>query len=379
MDPRSKLAITVAGTLLAVGGIHYANQQTAQTSDLGSAVPAATFLAARIDVDTLRRTGLLATLSDALMPGGAPLQSLEKECGFDPLSRVSDVVFAVPEEDGTGDFGVALSVRAKPDELRACSKAVQSTTAADAPKTSHGFHVFGAGAQGNRAQLAVRPAGSDSATLVVAKGAWLESMLSSLERGGRDAKEHESASLALGSDVPRTVSATVLLPDGMRKRLMRELGTESRSAESKSTMEGVLGVRAVALALGPMPKAEGELGARALLRCDQAEQCTRVKTLIEHKRLQASQDIGARLAFGPLLDSLTVQADGSDLRIEARAPITQVSRALRLLGLVRERPAVATPSDGRAQPSFVPKPDLTVSAPRPSARPAVPAPSALTF
>lgn len=383
MDARSKLGITVGSALLAIAAIHYANEQTAQATDLGCAIPANTFLAARIDVDTLRRTGLLSTLSDALMPGGAPLQTLEKECGFDPLSRVSEVVVAVPEEDGTGDFGVAMTVRAKPDELRACGKAVQGSDATEEPKLAHGFYVLGKG--GSRAQLAVRPNGADAATLVVAKGAWLDAMLASLSRGTRSAKEHESVASTLGTDVPQAIRATVLLPDAMRQRLIGELGNEARSAESKSTMEGVLGVLSVALALGPMPKAEAELGARLLLRCDRPEQCARVKTLVEQKRLEASQNVMARVALGPVLDALTTELVGSELRIETRAPMAQLGRGLRLLGLAWERPTSPPPA-AQPTPSFVPKPDLTVTAPKgsaaapgASARPAAPKPTALAF
>jgi hypothetical protein len=99
-------------------------------------------------------------------------------------------------------------------------------------------------------------------------------------------------------------------------------------AKANATFAAVLGVSQAGIAVST----GGEGSATEItaeLSCESPAACEEVKRFLEKKRLSFSKDIGVRLiGLGPLLDSVTVEVQGSRLTAGARASSDDLARGL---------------------------------------------------
>jgi len=301
-----------------------------------SALPKESFLVAKIDVPELRASPLYtAVVGQEGTAGTLGLDELSRGCGFDPLARVDDMWVTLPEGEQRGTFGLAAHVRVTESELATCAERIASARSQKtAPKVVGSFHVLEASGSGAFAPgIGFREGG----LLVVAAGSWLTAMLEAAE--GKhpralvgDAHGEMLASLRAENGMTKpTAIASVVLPSSVRERLRAEMAREVSGASGEDSAESVMaavlsvGVAGVAL----VARAGEELAVRAELRADTPEHASVLTRLVERKRFALSKEIGLRLfGFGPILDSLTVTAEGPRVRIGAHAPIDDLSRGI---------------------------------------------------
>ncbi len=302
-----------------------------------TAVPADAWLVATIDVEALRASPLAQPLLGAAGAGDAAsraasvipgLGTLTDACGFDPVTRIDQVVLCSPEGGERGDFGVAFTGHFTRDELTRCADKITRARGGSPKTTARGaFSILENEADAAHTRFAYRQGGP----FLVGRGAWLDAMIDAAEgKAPRERPEHAALRQALApksGEAPRAVVVTALLPSGVRDRLRGELGAELGS-EGERAYASVLAVASAGLALGTGgPGSSTQLAVE--LHCDTTDACGEVKTLIERKRLTFSRDLGLRLVgIGPLVDSLTVAVQGSSLSAAARAPTDDLARAL---------------------------------------------------
>jgi hypothetical protein len=303
-----------------------------------TAVPADAWLVATIDVEALRASPLAAPLlgggeggdtasrAASVIPG---LGTLTDACGFDPVTRIDQVVLCSPEGGERGDFGVAFTGHFTRDELTQCADKITRARGGSPETTTRGaFSILENKADAAHTRFAYRQGGP----FLVGRGAWLDAMIDAAEgKAPRERPEHAALRQALApksGEAPRALVVTALLPSGVRDRLRSELGAELGS-EGERAYASVLAVASAGLALGTGgPGSTTQIAAE--LHCDGADACSEVKTLVERKRLAFSRDLGLRLVgIGPLVDSLTVAVQGSSLSAATQAPTDDLARALK--------------------------------------------------
>jgi hypothetical protein len=335
-----------------VGGLWWGRR--GQHVDVLAAVPADAWLVVTIDVAALRASPLAAPLlgkgqdagprpaADSAIPG---LGTLADACGFDPLTRIGQVVVCSPEGGERGDFGVAFTGEVTRDELQQCADRIARARGGQ-PRTSRrgAFYVLEDQADAAHTRFAYREGGP----FLVGRGPWLDAMIDAAEgKAPRERPEHATLRQALASkpgEAPRVAYVTAVLPAGVRQKLRAQLGDELGS-EGERRYASVLAVGEVGLALGTSgPGSTTDLAAE--LRCDTADACAEVKTLLEHERLVVSRDLALRLVgIGPLVDSLTISTAGSGLSATAHAATDDLARAVqRVLDFRAPRRPAPSPS-----------------------------------
>jgi hypothetical protein len=265
----------------------------------------------------------------------------------------------VPEET-TGELGVVVAGRLDRTELIACAKkviAARGGTATVLPAEGHASFTLieEASALETKSSLAL----SEDGLLLVGKGAWLGKMMETFE-GKRPSVKKNDRHMALrsGAGEGRSIVLTVLLPAALRTRLRGEMLEELDGGESVNpSMSGVLGVNSAAVALAAgAPGGTTELLAE--LQCDTAEACAQVRALVERKRVAWSKDMSFRfIGLGPLVDALTVSAEGNKVSASTRMPAEDARQLVeRLLDLRRGRPLAspATPASPSSPPMSQP-------------------------
>ncbi len=336
------------------------------------AAPSSSFLVITVDADALRASALADVVSSAA--GGAipGAKALSSACGWDVLSRVSELAVAVPEQGNTGEFGIAARGNVTRDELKICSDHVMADRGGKAKLTTRGRFVVledEATAASEKGPGAPKIAFGEGGPLLVARGAWLDDMMDTADGkrpSVRGSEEHTTLRAAVTPPHRKpTLVASAILPKALRDRLRREMGADDPEAavEAKAGrgsgggggggMSGVLAVASVGLSL-TLGKGDEASEVAAELRCESASACADVKTLIERMRLQWSQDFRLRIVgLGPLIDSLAVTPSdhAAALRVTAQMPSNDLARvATRLLELRGgsaaggRRPAPAEPA-----------------------------------
>jgi hypothetical protein len=315
------------------------------------AVPANAFMVIDLDVDRLRQSPLAEPILKG--PPGRLLggKTLEATCGFDPVDRIRELAVAVPVEDDTGEFGVAVRADVTKDELVDCARKVLAARGVDANvsfRQSGGYTWVEP--EGDLAKHYPTLAYREGGPYLVARGAWLGTMVDTAE-GKLPSVRRESRHLeirrALGSEDGTSAGfalvATVVLPKEMRQRIKEDMGKEIAAEPGDSNraalMAGVLGVEAAGLGVAAGDDADGTSAAlprrgqgqggeaRALLelQCEDEAACSAVAKILEKKKIEWSNDrMIVLLGVGPLLDSLVIENKGKSLRVSTHAPAGDV-------------------------------------------------------
>lgn len=315
------------------------------------AAPRGSFLVATMNLAELRRSPLYDVLlgsepqsqgartTPVLGAKALGIDTLAEACGFDPLTRVSQLAVAVPEEGDRGELGMAARVTVSRSELSTCTaNLAQKRGGKIGTRNVGGFVVVEDSAS---AEEAARPrlAYGRGGLLVVGRGAWFDAMLAAADGrapGARDAEAHAGLRASLTSREgwrSPTLLISALLPRSLRDRVRSEMAEEVSAAgdardRSRSIMSGVLGVSAVGLALRAGASGQS-IDAAVELVCDTEEACASVEALVLEKRLAWSKELTLRMVgFGSLLDSIEVKRDGARLRITAGAAADALASAL---------------------------------------------------
>jgi hypothetical protein len=333
------VALTVAvGLLLA---------RRPRVADVLSVVPDDAWLVVYVDVEKLRASGLAPPLVSA-GPVADGVGDVAARCGFDPLSRLRNVVVAAPEHGEKGDFALAFHADVTVAQLSACAREVMAARGGKPVSSQRsGYSILEDGADAVHAHVAYREGGP----YLVGQGEWLDRMMDLAvkppgwfardARGGREVGEHSSlrASLAGGRHVSGSAGAwsntsaapvlevTALLPSELRERLKRELAAEGGS--EADTSASVLAVKEAGVALTTTGPAGSTTGLAAELRCENAAACAVVRDLIERKRADAAGSLLVRaVGLGPLLDSVKLDLHGATLSIVASGATDDIAHAL---------------------------------------------------
>jgi hypothetical protein len=331
------------------------------------AVPADAFLVVTLDVDLLRGSPLGEYLMGG--PGSRLLgdETLKATCGFDPLERMRELAVAVPMEDDTGEFGIAIRADLTKDELVECARKVIDVRGGGDQVTIRQSGSFTlVEPEGPLAKRYPTLAYREGGPFIVARGAWLGTIIDTTE-GKLPSARRESRHLALRRDLGQAsddhptfaLLATVLLPKEMRERIRRDMGAEVASQSGDATgpelMAGVLGVEAAGLALSPGDGKGGETSAKVELRCEDEPSCASVARVIDKTRRGWMGDTTVHvLGLGALLDNLTVEPHGTSLRVATHAPADEVAK---LLGRVLELRSGRRPQS--ALPPTTPRPSAS--------------------
>ena len=118
----STSTLIATGVVFAAGivAVYFANERT-KHFDVLEAVPDDAFLVATADMPKLRRSPLYEAVLGPSGTRALGLGGVEAACGFDPATRVENLVFVIPEGGEQGEFGVAATVLVKPDEIKTCA------------------------------------------------------------------------------------------------------------------------------------------------------------------------------------------------------------------------------------------------------------------
>lgn len=324
-------------------------------NSLLAALPEDSFLAATVDMKTLRASPLAAPLTSLgldRLAGGASLQGASATCGFDPAAKIDQLAIALPEAEDTGDFGLAMQGAASRDQLVECAKKVILARGGRPTVAPQGGFTF-VDDTSVGAKLALHEGGP----FLLARGPWLTKMVDTVEKKSPSIEQsalHSEVRRALG---PAAVVITALLPAKLRDRLKREMNAETIGANGNAAMAGILAVKAAGIALVP-GVAGGTTELTAELRCETPDACTEVKKLIERKREGWSKDMTFRLlGIGPLIDALAIETHDSALRATTRLPADEARRLLEhVIEMTTHRrgPAPAPPAASRAPDEVVP-------------------------
>lgn len=311
-----------------------------------AAIPRDAWLVVTVDVAALRQSPVAGPLlkSEAAVPG---LGSLADACGFDPVARLTELAVCSPEGGERGDFGLAFAGDLGKDELARCAdKVIRARGGRPSTSLQGAFTVLEDAADATHTRVAYR----DGGPFLVGRGAWLDAMIAAAGSedagpGSGDAHAALRKNLAVGDTHP-TLVLTALLPSALRQRLKAEVTDPAQEREYAS----VLSVDEAGLALTTGP-AGSTTRLAARLHCETVDACAEVQRLIEQKRMALSRDFGVRLVgLGPLLDSLTLRADGTSLSLSASAPTDALTKAVERVMAYQSRRAgpSATPVDSGA-------------------------------
>lgn len=302
-----------------------------------AAMPRDAWLVLTVNVAALRQSPIAAPLArSTAVPG---LGTLADACGFDPLARLTEVALCSPESGERGDFGLAFAGDLRKDELARCAERVIRARGGQPSTSVHGaFTMLEDAADATHARVAYR----DGGPFLVGRGAWLDSMMAAAadEHPG-PSTEHAAlrAELRGTGEAQPTLVLTAVLPSALRQRLKAEVTDPAQEREYSS----VLSVDRAGLAVTTGP-AGSTTRIAAELHCETADACTEVQRLVDRKRTALSRDFGVRLVgLGPLLDSLTIRAEGTSLSFSASAPTDALTTAIERVLAYRSRSAPPAP------------------------------------
>jgi len=380
--------ISLAILVLVASGAAYAGVRSQQRNRPApsplDAIPHDAFLVLTVDVASLRGSAFASMLGGGTLARRLPgLDSVASACGFDPMTRVKELAFAIPETSEHGDFGVVAIGDFRRKELETCAVKTIEARGGHARVGSHGSFTT---VEEDDAQVldAPRLAYSDNGVFLVGRGAWLTAMIDTLEgreSSVRSSGPHEALRDALDSGDsmhPRTAVLTAILPGVLRAKLRTEIGLEvitPTDMTTTSTMNGVLSVGVAGFALSAGPPG-GHTDIVADLRCDTPEGAAAVARIIETKRKSLGQDFRLRLlGLAPVFESMTVQVEGTRIKATLHAPSDDAARLLDRVLSLRGGAGGAALRPGMPAASAPPHPPDEILAPPRDAGPPSPHPS----
>ncbi len=329
------------------------------------AVPAGAFLVVTLDVDQLRASPLGEPVLGG--PGRRLLsdETLAATCGFDPLERMREIAVAVPVEDESGEFGVAIRADVDKDELVLCArKVIDARGGGDHVTIRQSGSFTLVEPEGALARRYPTLAYREGGPFLVARGAWLGTMIDTAEgklpSAQRDARQialRQELGMSGGEHAAFALVATVFLPKEMRERIKKDMGAEVArepgEGNSSALMAGVLGVESAGLGIAAGDAHGADTRAEVVLRCEDEPACAAVARVIEKTRRDGSGDLGVRmLGVGTLLDNLAVEAKGTSLRVSTHAPAGEAARWIeRVLELRTGRDPTGRPPPATARPT----------------------------
>ncbi len=161
------------------------------------------WLVVTVDVATLRTSPLaqplLAAGAGKTIPG---LGSITDACGFDPFTRLKQLLVTSPEAGERGDFGVAFTGDFTRDELVKCAdKIAHANGGSPATSTRGDYTILENTSDPNHTRGAYR----DGGPFLVGRGAWLDAMIDAVDGQPPPAgRAHDPADAALGRRARRT-------------------------------------------------------------------------------------------------------------------------------------------------------------------------------
>jgi hypothetical protein len=366
LPERARIAILFASaTALAFfvfGGAGWLGGGAPQSPE--AAIPRDAYLVATLRMTALRRSPLYEVLLGNDKGTASPLDRkalgiarLADACGFDPLTRVSELALSVPEEGDKGELGVAAHVDVTTDELERCAEALADQHGKKVETKRRGsFTVVeptepGRADDPERARTAIAIAIGQGGLLVAGRGAWFDAMLAAAEGTRPSLRQGELSPSGPGSGPAATTHAglrasmtgregwhvpevllTAILPRSVRDRIRAEMAGEA----TNELMAGVLGVSAVGVAVRAGERGK-DTEAAAELVCDTENDCAAVEKLILKKRLDWSKTLMLRMVgLGPVIDSVAVRREPLRVRVTAKAGAdalaATIDRVLRFSG-----------------------------------------------
>ena len=355
MTTRRRNLLLLLATLALAGGGAYLTGSPDRSRDVLDAVPDHTFLLVTLDLPKLRASPFAAELASL-----HEVTDVSQTCGFDPMARAKMVAIAIPEAEN-GEFGLALTHDLTRDEMSACARNVTASRGTSFEMRQDGPYVLlestSSVEPGPPAQIAYR----DGAPLLIGRGAWLGSMRAALD--GREprvlsrpahAALREVAGANAATGARPSIVATAVLPKGLRDRLRKQMAGEADTERGVETMDAVLAVSEVAVAV-TTGGAEEPVKLFAELRCERAGACETVRAFVDRKRVAfASVPMVKALGFAPLLDAIQLSAQGEVLEAHVELAAGDVSRVLSALKqawsspAAPARPVALPPSSGSA-------------------------------
>jgi hypothetical protein len=343
VNPQAKSTLALVLALATAAAVFFVARRSSRGRVHAiDAIPANAFLVLKVDVDGLRRSPLGAPIFGGATSKLSGEKTFTELCGFDPLSRMSEVAVGVPEDGAPGEFGVSIRAEISKDDLLACAQKVIES------RKGHGLGAPTVRASGSYTLVESESddtdptrrtptlAYRDGGPFLIARGPWLATMIDTVD-GKLPSVRTESPHAALRHAVgetdasPLTVIATAVLPKALRERLKNEMGIELGSIEDAdagkgAVMAGVLGVASVGVGISA---GAAETTATLIGRCDDPPSCAEVQKLVRKKRLEWLQDLSIGL-FGlrPLLDAMTIDNDGGTLRVTTGVPSDDASKWL---------------------------------------------------
>lgn len=344
LNPRLQYALFFGLAALVAAGAIVMGKRQPVAADVLAAAPRGAWLLATVDVAELRGSPVAQALvgSDGVtIPG---VGRLADACGFEPLAHLRAIALVAPE--GEGDFGVAFAGDFDERALADCATKIVRARGVDPVVATHGsYTLVGSGeaagpgqpaADGGRAAEHARLAYRKGGPYLVGRGAWLLTMIDAVDGrvaraplellALRDSLSH-TADTRGGTTPPRSIVVAALLPKATRDQLKGEMEGDA-GPPAGPAYAGVLAVDRAGLAV-----ATGARGSMttvsAEIHCETAEACAAVKTLIEQKRFAASASPALHLlGLGSAIDSLTVEAHGPVLAVQAEAPTDTLARVV---------------------------------------------------
>lgn len=346
--------------LLLIGGLVgagiWAVNRPKEISPLDT-VPESSFLVGRLDLDDLRASPVFAAVSSAFSSLDSSnffgYADLNESCGFDPISKMSEIVVAVPESQESGEFGIASRITATREELATCTSNLAKKRGAPTETRTQGSFLLLGEPKGNNARIAFHAPN----TLLVARGTWLDQMIAAgdgksprVATNADHARIRASLTEAADWKTP-TLLVSILLPKSIREKIRSEVGDEASAPNAKNVMNGVLGVKGAGLAIKIGQKG-GRSEAKMELVCDAPEPCDQTASFLERQRFQLSTNLGVRLiGIGPLIDSFKVERKGDHVTAQMSISTDELAHSI-------ERAITFSKTAGQMQqiPGLLPSP-----------------------
>lgn len=308
------IAIAFAGWIVAERMRHIAPER---------AIPADSTWVVSIDVERLRGSALYGLFALPMAREATGLATIERACGFDPLSRLRQAWFTAPEVPRT--FAVLLEGEASASELTGCGQRLGDGK--PWPEQSRGAFLVAGPPDG--LQLAMRR----GAPGIVGRGPWLETTLATAEKQHaalESGSRHQALRQALQD---ASVKASLVVPPGFREGLRKLEDAAPGWLSDRAIIENLplspatlRDVEAIAVGL---ESSEAEITCTLHVVCSREQVCTELRDALERMRFERSKDLVSRLfGFGPFLDSFEAKATGTTLTAHMRGPLEPLRKLL---------------------------------------------------